>query len=130
MNLVAHAGQPHKEVSLFRFDIESPILSALRCPVAPRRVAIAQMKSSAARGLNAFYLAHGISRSGVNSRLMMFHVLTIAPCRSCFPFVLERSPPVCSHSFFFALCCLGKIPGGAPFSQLHKSGKLSRVDRP
>ena len=24
---------------------------------------------------------------------------------------------------FFALCCLGKIPGGAPFSQLHKGGK-------
>ena len=32
--------------------------------------------------------------------------------------------------FFFALCCLGKIPGGAPFSQLHKSGNRSRVDRP
>ena len=31
---------------------------------------------------------------------------------------------------FFALCCLGKIPGGAPFSQLHKSGNGSRVDRP
>ena len=25
---------------------------------------------------------------------------------------------------------LGKIPGGAPFSQLHKSGNGSRVDRP
>ena len=33
-------------------------------------------------------------------------------------------------SFFFALCCLGKIPGGAPFSQLHKGGKQSREDRP
>ena len=32
--------------------------------------------------------------------------------------------------FFFALCCLGKIPGGAPFSQLHKGGKQSREDRP
>ena len=32
--------------------------------------------------------------------------------------------------FFFALCCLGKIPGGASFSQLHKSGNGSRVDRP
>ena len=31
---------------------------------------------------------------------------------------------------FFALCCLGKIPGGAPFSQLHKSGNGGRVDRP
>ena len=31
---------------------------------------------------------------------------------------------------FLALCCLGKIPGGAPFSQLHKSGNGSRVDRP
>ena len=35
-----------------------------------------------------------------------------------------------SLGFFFALCCLGKIPGGAPFSQLHKSGNGSRVDRP
>ena len=51
MNLVANAGQPHKEVSLVRFDTESAIVSALRCPVVPRRVAIAQMKSSAARGL-------------------------------------------------------------------------------
>ena len=24
-----------------------------------------------------------------------------------------------NYLFFFALCCLGKIPGGAPFSQLH-----------
>ena len=32
--------------------------------------------------------------------------------------------------FFLALCCLGKIPGGTPFSQLHKSGNGSRVDRP
>ena len=32
--------------------------------------------------------------------------------------------------FFFALCCLGKIPGGAPISQLHKGGKQSREDRP
>ena len=31
---------------------------------------------------------------------------------------------------FLALCCLGRIPGGAPFSQLHKSGNGSRVDRP
>ena len=51
MNLVANAGQPHKEVSLVRVDIDVPIVSALRCPVVPRRVAIAQMKSSAARGL-------------------------------------------------------------------------------
>ena len=36
-------------------------------------------------------------------------------------------PPVV---FFLALCCLGKIPGGTPFSQLHKSGNGSRVDRP
>ena len=35
-----------------------------------------------------------------------------------------------SKAFFFALCCLGKIPGGAPFRQLHKSGNGSRVDRP
>ena len=40
--------------------------------------------------------------------------------------------------FFFALCCLGKIPGGTPFSQLHKSGFFllyaawvrSRAERP
>ena len=31
---------------------------------------------------------------------------------------------------FFARCCLGKVPGGAPFSQLHKSDKQSRVDKP
>ena len=45
----------------------------------------------------------------------------------------SSSPPLSSpplRPFFFALCCLGKIPGGAPFSQLHKSGNGSRVDRP
>ena len=31
---------------------------------------------------------------------------------------------------FFAQCCLGKIPGGAPFSQLHKGDKQSHMDRP
>ena len=31
---------------------------------------------------------------------------------------------------FFARCCLGKIPGGAPFSQLHKGDKQSRTDTP
>ena len=45
-----------------------------------------------------FCLAHGISRSGDNPRLMMFHVLTLASRRSCFPFALGRSPPVCLHS--------------------------------
>ena len=45
-----------------------------------------------------FCLAHGISRSGDNPRLMMFHVLTLATRRSCFLFVLGRSPPVCLHS--------------------------------
>ena len=39
MNLVASAGQPHAEVSLVSFDTESPIVSALKCPVVPRRVA-------------------------------------------------------------------------------------------
>ena len=29
---------------------------------------------------------------------MMFHVLTLASRRSCFPFALGRSPPVCLHS--------------------------------
>ena len=32
--------------------------------------------------------------------------------------------------FFFARCCLGKIPGGASFSQLHKGDKQSRADTP
>ena len=42
MNLVANAGQADEEVSLVRFDTDFPIVSALRCPVVPRRVAIAQ----------------------------------------------------------------------------------------
>ena len=30
--------------------------------------------------------------------------------------------------FFFAQCCLGKVPGGAPFSQLHKgNGIIART---
>ena len=30
--------------------------------------------------------------------------------------------------FFFARCCLGKVPGGAPFSQLHKgTGIITRT---
>ena len=29
---------------------------------------------------------------------MMFHVLSLASRRSCFPFALGRSPPVCLHS--------------------------------
>ena len=37
---------------------------------------------------------------------------------------------VLNFIFFFALCCLGKIPGGAPFSQLHKSGNGGHEDRP
>ena len=41
------------------------------------------MKSSAARGLYAFCLAHGISRSGDNSRLIMFHVLALATLQLC-----------------------------------------------
>ena len=47
---------------------------------------------------------------------------------------MDPRTPECTGSkeklFFFALCCLGKIPGGAPFSQLLKSGNGSRVDRP
>ena len=31
------------------------------------------------------------------------------------------------HFLFFARRCLGKIPGGASFSQLHKGDKQSRV---
>ena len=31
-------------------------------------------------------------------------------------------------AFFFARCCLGKVPGGAPFSQLHKGiGNIVRT---
>ena len=46
---------------------------------------------------------------------------------------------LCGKRFFVALCCLGKIPGGAPFSQLHKGGFFfllyaawvrSRAERP
>ena len=55
VNLVANAGQPHKGVSLVWVDTDFPILSALRCPVVSRRVATAQLKSSAARGL--FYVS-------------------------------------------------------------------------
>ena len=56
--------------------------------------------------------------------------------RHCLLVVHSGKPPATSTvlstlvAFFFALCCLGKIPGGAPFSQLHKSGNGSRVDRP
>ena len=33
-----------------------------------------------------------------------------------------------SPRFFFARCCLGKVPGGAPFSQLHKGiGSIART---
>ena len=33
-----------------------------------------------------------------------------------------------SRFFFFARCCLGKVPGGAPFSQLHKGiGSITRT---
>ena len=43
---------------------------------------------------------------------------------------IVRDPHIFDRKFFFALCCLGKIPGGAPFSQLHKSGNGGREDRP
>ena len=39
-------------------------------------------------------------------------------------------PEADRRNAFFVLCCLGKIAGGAPFSQLHKSDKQSRVDKP
>ena len=51
MNLVANAGQPHKGVCLGWVDTDFPILSALKCLVVSRRVATAQLKSRAARGL-------------------------------------------------------------------------------
>ena len=56
--------------------------------------------------------------SELGRRPPVLFVLSVFSCRLHDPF------------FFFALCCLGKIPGGAPFSQLHKSGNGSRVDRP
>ena len=31
---------------------------------------------------------------------------------------------------FFARCCLGKVPGGAPFSQLYYGDRQNRKDRP
>ena len=34
------------------------------------------------------------------------------------------------NQLFFARCCLGKVPGGAPFSQLHKGDRHNREDRP
>ena len=51
-------------------------------------------------------------------------------CGRAAPIQLRGTGGVRRMTFFFALCCLGKIPGGAPFSQLHKSGNGSRVDRP
>ena len=68
------------------------------------------MKSSAARGLYAFCLAHDISRSGDNSRLMMFHVLTLATRSSCFLFVLGEE-----STSLFALdgCHLATLSGTA-----------------
>ena len=42
-----------------------------------------------------------------------------------FAWLLKAGEALTSLAFFFALCCLGKIPGGAPFSQLHKSGNGS-----
>ena len=56
----------------------------------------------------------------------------------CYP-LLFCSAPLFSFSgllfssvlfFFLARCCFGKILGGASFSQLHKSDKQSRVDKP
>ena len=32
--------------------------------------------------------------------------------------------------FFFARCCLGKVPGGAPFSQPYYGDRQDRKDRP
>ena len=60
--------------------------------------------------------------------LLEFLGVTVAPllCSSA----LGLTPLSSIDRFFFALCCLGKIPGGAPFSQLLKGGKQSREDRP
>ena len=39
-----------------------------------------------------------------------------------------RFPVLLLLGFFFARCCLGKVPGGAPFSQLHKGiGSITRT---
>ena len=58
-----------------------------------------------------------------------FHLATLRdPALS--PPSLQFQMLIPEFFFFWALCCLGKIPGGAPFSQLHKSGNGSRVDRP
>ena len=46
---------------------------------------------------------------------------------------VQREGPVKKNGYgrtlFFARCCLGKIPGGAPFSQLHKGDRQHRKDR-
>ena len=57
--------------------------------------------------------------SGVRTGDWSGHVITLRGFR-------VKDP----RTIFFARCCLGKIPGGAPFSQLHKGDKQSRVDRP
>ena len=43
-------------------------------------------------------------------------------------FIQSGGQVVEATDFFFARCCLGKVPGGAPFSQLHKGdGKIART---
>ena len=47
--------------------------------------------------------------------LWLFLGWIVSVCVVCFP-------------FFFARCCLDKVPGGAPFNQLHKGdGKIART---
>ena len=43
-------------------------------------------------------------------------------------FMAAGARGVAKRIFFFARCCLGKVPGGAPFSQLHKGiGSITRT---
>ena len=48
---------------------------------------------------------------------------TYLPWTSTLSHMLRRSmrhSRSCLKALFFARCCLGKVPGGVPFSQLHK----------
>ena len=56
------------------------------------------------------------------------HAITLASGRMELADGPRLGSPMTEKTFFFARCCLGKVPGGAPFSQLHKGdGKIART---